>query len=70
MSNPTRLLKVEETGDFHSNQVKPAIRLKGKWLEAAGFPPDSLVRVTCQAPGVLVLQKFSLLSNTKQSVTV
>ena len=32
------------------------IRLKGKWLEAAGFAPGAIVTVIAAAPGELVIR--------------
>jgi len=52
----TRNLKVEPTGDFHAEPPKPAIRLKGRWLERAGFPPNSRVTVILRSHGVLEIQ--------------
>lgn len=39
-----RNLKIEERGDFAAKRIIPALRLKGKWLQAAGF------RVCCYCP--------------------
>jgi hypothetical protein len=52
----SRKLKVESTGDFFYRKTKPAIRLKGKWLAAAGFAPDSYVTITLREPGVLEIR--------------
>ena len=52
----SRNLKVEKTGDFFHRKIKPAIRLKGRWLEQAGFLPDSRARVIIRATGVLEIQ--------------
>jgi hypothetical protein len=51
-----RTLKVEKTGDFFYRKVKPAIRLKGRWLERAGFPPDSQAQVILRETGVLEIR--------------
>jgi hypothetical protein len=48
-----RTLKVEKTGDYFYRRVKPAIRLKGNWLERAGFQPDSRARIIVRETGVL-----------------
>jgi hypothetical protein len=40
-----RILKVEETGDFYASNVRPRIRLSGRWLERAGFKPGHGVQV-------------------------
>lgn len=52
----TRMLKVEETDYIQTGKIKPVIRLKGYWLNQAGFPPGSHVSVTCIAPGVIELR--------------
>jgi len=51
-----RTLKIEETGDFFRNRVKPKIRLMGRWLEKAGFRPGGRVYVVCRAPGIIELR--------------
>lgn len=38
-----RELKIEEVGDFYKKQTVPLIRLRGKWLEKAGFQPGTKV---------------------------
>jgi hypothetical protein len=35
--------------------VKPKIRLRGRWLEAAGFKPGHRVEVRFPEPGTLTL---------------
>ena len=52
----SRTLKIEEDGDFSLGLVKPKIRLRGGWLERAGFKPGSRVSVTCLAHGVIELR--------------
>lgn len=52
----SRRLKIEAVGDFCAGRVKPKIRLTGKWLEQAGFPPGEHVRVSLVAPGVMQLR--------------
>ena len=54
-----RTLKIEEDGDTWSGGIKPKIRLKGSWLERAGFKPGNHVNVTCIAPGVLELRSHN-----------
>jgi hypothetical protein len=54
-----RILKVEKTGDYFYRQVQPAIRLKGRWLERAGFQPDSRARVIIREPGVLEIHTLN-----------
>lgn len=51
-----RSLKIEETGDFSANNIKPKIRLMGRWLQQAGFAPGERVRVVCLGPGVIELR--------------
>ena len=60
MSKQTRTLKVEKTGDYFYAKVKPAIRLKGNWLERAGFPPNSRARIEILANGVLQITNLAL----------
>ena len=54
-----RTIKVEKTGDYFYAKVKPAIRLKGRWLEQAGFSPNSHARITVLADGVLQIQAIT-----------
>ena len=58
-----RTLKVESTGDYFYRRVKPAIRLKGHWLERAGFPPDSHARIIVRETGVLEIHVLHPVSN-------
>ena len=51
----SRNLKIEEDGDRWRG-IKPKIRLRGYWLERAGFKPGSRVSVNCIAPGVMELR--------------
>jgi hypothetical protein len=48
--NP-RTLKIEAMGDFFRGKIKPHIRLKGYWLEQAGFKPGHRVQVRCLERG-------------------
>ena len=50
-----RTLKIEAEGDIWKDGIKPKIRLKGNWLERAGFKPGNRVTVICVAVGVLEL---------------
>ena len=50
-----RTLKIEADGDRWTG-IKPKIRLKGNWLERAGFKPGNHVSVTSIAVGVLELR--------------
>ena len=52
----TRILKVEEVGDFWRKDTKPRIRLKGKWMLKAGIHPNTFVQVSNPQPGVLILE--------------
>ena len=54
-----RTLKVEKTGDFFLSKIKPAIRLKGRWLERAGFPSDTRARVVIRETGVLEIHALN-----------
>ena len=53
--NP-RTLKIEADGDHWRENVKPKIRLRGNWLERAGFKPGNRVSVKCVATGVMELR--------------
>lgn len=55
-----RTLKIEEEGDFWRGKTKPKIRLKGLWLQQAGFQPGNRVNVNCVAHGVLELRSTFL----------
>jgi hypothetical protein len=50
-----RSLKIEAAGDFAAHQIKPQIRLMGRWLQQAGFHPGQRVRVVCLRPGLIEL---------------
>jgi hypothetical protein len=51
-----RTLTIEEIGDFFRKKTIPCIRLRGKWLQAAGFHPNQSVQVTTISPGVIELR--------------
>jgi hypothetical protein len=51
----SRNLKIESTGDYFAGKVKPQLRLKGYWLEYAGFKPGNHVAVYVIWPGLLAL---------------
>ena len=53
-----RSLKIEEDGDFWKEKLTPKIRLKGCWLERAGFKPGNQVSVKCVAPGIIELRSL------------
>ena len=50
----TRILTVDEVGDFYHKPV-PRIRIKGKWLERAGFKPGGRVKVRIEEQGKIQL---------------
>lgn len=54
--NNSRRLKIEEDGDAWAGTIKPKIRLKGHWLERAGFKAGNCVTVNCIAPGIMELR--------------
>ena len=47
----TRTLKIEEAGDPYRYGIIPKVRVSGKWLEAAGFPPGERLTLTVLSPG-------------------
>ena len=51
-----RTLKIESEGDYWTGKVKPKIRLRGHWLERAGFKPGERVNVKEIATGVMELR--------------
>lgn len=63
----SRNLKIESTGDYFAGKVKPQIRLKGIWLEHAGFRPDHHVAVYIIGRGFLALR---FLEKTESSTMV
>ncbi|HWY29298.1 MAG TPA: SymE family type I addiction module toxin [Candidatus Acidoferrum sp.] len=52
----TRTLKIEERGDAWAKKIYPAVRLKGKWLQTAGFPPGQRLIVKIVSPGVIEMR--------------
>jgi hypothetical protein len=52
----SRSIKIEADGDGWAGKIKPKIRLKGHWLERAGFRPGSRVKVTSVMAGVMELR--------------
>jgi len=54
--NTARLITIEADGNSFKGPRKPKIRLSGKWLEAAGFPPGQKVQVTFIDTGVMQLR--------------
>ena len=51
-----RVLKVQDKGDHYRKEVKPQIRLEGKWLLKAGIVPEDRVEVLNPYPGLLILR--------------
>ena len=51
-----RILRVEPLGDPWRGKVFAGIRLKGRWLVKAGFPPGQRVTVIVRAPGAMQLR--------------
>jgi len=56
MKQRIRTLKIEESGDFWGRKTHPVVRLKGRWLQAAGFPPGNHLTLTVLSPGVIELR--------------
>jgi len=46
-----RRIKIEQQGDYAQKKTVPAIRLKGKWLERAGFMPGNHVQIVLHESG-------------------
>jgi antitoxin component of MazEF toxin-antitoxin module len=51
-----RTLKIQDVGDFYKGNVIPAIRLRGKWLTAAGLNAGSEVEISNPEKGKLIIQ--------------
>ena len=56
MITKPRVLKVLDSGDPYRKDVKPHIRLEGKWLLKAGVVPEDRIEVSNPQPGILVLR--------------
>ena len=56
MTTNRHVLKVLDCGDHYRREVKPQIRLEGKWLLKAGILPELKVEVLNPRPGMLVLR--------------
>ena len=65
----TRRLKIEEEGDPWKGKVRSKIRLKGCWLERAGFKQGNHVSVKYVASGVIELHAddAALMLNDKKT---
>jgi len=55
----SRYIKVESFDSGWKKESKSIIRLKGKWLKAAGFKPGERARVEVTSTGQLVLTPAS-----------
>ena len=56
---PKRKLKVEEfnpRGNYRTVGTASTLRLKGKWLQQAGFPAGATVELTAISPGVIEIR--------------
>ena len=51
-----RSLKIEAVGDFAAGKTKPMIRLRGRWLERAGFKSGHWATIEMPQPGELTLR--------------
>ncbi len=51
-----RSLKVEARMEDDRKYVIPYLRMRGKWLERMGFPPDRHVEVSMIEPGLLQIR--------------
>ncbi len=60
MKTTNRSLKVLDCGDSYRKDIKPQIRLEGKWLLKAGVAPEDRVEVLNPYPGILVLRKIAV----------
>jgi hypothetical protein len=64
----SRTLKIEEDGDPWYGRIKPKIRLRGNWLDRAGFKPGARVTVRCMTYGIIELHSFAQQSTQEQAV--
>ena len=53
-----RKLTVQDTGDYFRKEVKPQVKLQGKWLLNAGLKPGHQVHITNPQPGVLIVKRL------------
>jgi hypothetical protein len=64
-----RSLKIEADGDGWARKIKPKIRLKGNWLERAGFRPGGRVKVTSVMVGVMEIRSEDMaLAETRRGL--
>lgn len=59
MDKTVRSLQVETLGYLgvaYGRPLVPRVRIRGQWLERAGFPPGSRVTVELVSPGILTLR--------------
>lgn len=56
MKTESRQLKVENVGDRYRREIKPYIRLRGKWLLEVGIEPYRTVIVSNPKQGTLIIQ--------------
>jgi hypothetical protein len=47
----SRRIKIEQMGDYSQKKTIPSIRLKGKWLERAGFTAGNHVQIVMREAG-------------------
>lgn len=59
-----RSLQIEAVGDSWKKQIKPKIRITGKWLERAGFKPGTRVSLICRELGFIELRAFGSISQS------
>ena len=52
----TRMLKIEDGDPLVGKRISSKIRLKGQWLEQAGFRPGGRVSVKFIGPGAIELR--------------
>ncbi len=66
-----RILAIEERGTAYRIEKRTAqIRLKGRWLQRAGFNPGAKVAVTQTQAGVLEIRVCSPVQLTADSLAV
>ena len=56
MNAKMRSLKIEAVGDFATGKTQPLIRLRGGWLERAGFKPGHRTAIEVTQLGELKLR--------------